>query len=60
MDFLALLTQLHLEECGQDLLEYALVMAAVLFAVVAGSNNVAGVISNAMTTVSTRIESTVS
>ena len=60
MEFLALLRELHWNEGGQDLLEYALVLAAVLLAVVAGSTNVAGVISNAIGTVSARIQSTVS
>jgi Flp pilus assembly pilin Flp len=60
MEFMAQLKALHLDECGQDLLEYALVLAAVLLAVVAGSTTLSGVIANAMGTVSTRIQSTVS
>jgi Flp pilus assembly pilin Flp len=50
---------LHQEESGQDLLEYALVLATVLVAIVAGSDAIANVISNALGTVSTRIQTVV-
>ena len=35
------LSRLHREESGQDMLEYAMVLAAVLAAVVTGSNSLA-------------------
>jgi pilus assembly protein Flp/PilA len=50
---------LHREESGQDLLEYALVLATVLVAVVAGSDAVATVIGNALATLSGKIRSVV-
>ena len=50
---------LYEEESGQDLLEYALVLATVLSAVVAGSNAVATMISSAFTTVMGKIQSVV-
>jgi Flp pilus assembly pilin Flp len=50
----------HREESGQDLLEYGLVLATVLVAVVVGSNDIAGVIASAITTLSGRILSIVS
>jgi len=50
---------LHREESGQDLLEYALVLAAVLAAVVAGSTNLANDIGTALTTINARIQAAV-
>ena len=50
---------LHREESGQDLLEYALVLAAVLVAVVAGSGSLATDISTALTTINARIQAAV-
>ena len=50
---------LHQDESGQDLLEYALVLATVLVAIVAGSNSVANVISSALSGLSSRITSVV-
>lgn len=43
------------EESGQDLLEYALVLLAVLVAVVAGSTNLAGVINTELSTIQAQI-----
>jgi len=60
VEFVKLLNNLHQEESGQDLLEYALVLAAVLLAVVAGSGTLSGTITNALRTINTRIQSTVS
>jgi hypothetical protein len=60
MEFVALLKGLHWNECGQDLLEYALVLAAVLLAVVAGSNNVATLLNNGMAAVQRKISNAVS
>jgi Flp pilus assembly pilin Flp len=53
------LSNLHREESGQDLLEYALVLATVLAAIVIGSNSVANVIGNALTTLGGRIQTIV-
>jgi len=55
MTFLHLISKFHQEESGQDLLEYALVLAAVLVAVVAGSGSLANTINTALTTLNTRI-----
>ncbi len=60
MTFLQFISDLHREESGQDLLEYALVLAAVLFAVVAGSGSLASDINQALSTVNARIQSDVS
>ena len=60
MKFVQFVKNLHREESGQDLLEYALVLAAVLVAVVAGSSNLATTISTAIGTLNTRIQSAVS
>src|ERR1041385_8237021 len=60
MRFVQFVSQFHREESGQDLLEYALVLAAVLLAAVAGSSPLSGTISNALSTINTRIQSTVS
>lgn len=51
--------RLHEQESGQDLLEYALVLATVLVAIVAGSDSVASVISNALTSVLGKVDNTV-
>ena len=59
MTFLQFISDLHREESGQDLLEYALVLAAVLFAVVAGSGSLATDINQALSTINTRIQSEV-
>jgi Flp pilus assembly pilin Flp len=57
MKFSQFIKNLHREESGQDLLEYALVLAAVLVAVVAGSNNLAGDITNAIIKLNSTITS---
>lgn len=59
MKLIHFVKSLHQEESGQDLLEYALVLAAVLLAVVTGSGSLANDISSALTTINTRIQSTV-
>jgi len=43
------------QESGQDLLEYALVLATVLAAVVFGSNSLAGALNTAFSNVNSRI-----
>jgi len=56
MRFTEFISRLHREECGQDLVEYALVLAAVATAVVAGSATLSTDIANAMTTLNTKIQ----
>jgi Flp pilus assembly pilin Flp len=56
MNFTQLFKNLHREESGQDLLEYALVLAAVLAAVVLGSGSLSNTISTALNTLNTRIQ----
>ena len=48
------------EEDGQDLIEYALVVALIAFAATAGMSSVAGKINNAFTTVGTTLTTYVS
>ena len=50
------ISKFHREESGQDLVEYALVLAAVATAVVAGSATLSTDIANAMTTLNTKIQ----
>lgn len=45
---LKILQKLHCDESGQDVLEYALVLAAIAVAAVLGSNTLAGTISSAI------------
>jgi Flp pilus assembly pilin Flp len=59
MTFKQFVTNLHREESGQDLLEYALVLAAVLTAVVAGSASLATDISSALTTINNKIQAAI-
>jgi pilus assembly protein Flp/PilA len=59
MKFLEFVKSLHREESGQDLLEYALVLAAVLVAVVAGSQSLASDIATALTTLNAKIQAAV-
>ena len=59
MKFLELFKGLHREESGQDLLEYALVLLAVLAAVVAGSQSLATDISTALTSINTKIQAAI-
>lgn len=59
MTFAQFVKNLHREESGQDLLEYALVLAAVLTAVVAGAANLAGDIAAALVTINAKIQTAV-
>lgn len=59
MKFSHFVKNLHQEESGQDLLEYALVLSAVLAAVVAGSSSLATDISTALTTINAKIQTTI-
>jgi len=56
MRFLQFVSQFHREESGQDMLEYALVLFAVLSAVIAGSNTLSTTISDALATIDTNIQ----
>jgi len=56
MTFTQFISKFHREESGQDLVEYALVLAAVATAVVAGSATLSADIANAMTTLNTKIQ----
>ena len=56
MNFVQFISKFHKEESGQDLVEYALVLAAVATAVVAGSTTLSTDIANAMTTLNTKIQ----
>ena len=56
MRFVELLKNFNREESGQDLVEYALVLAAVAFAVVAGSTSLASVITNALGSINGKIQ----
>jgi Flp pilus assembly pilin Flp len=55
MTFLQLISKFHKEESGQDMLEYALVLLAVLAAVVAGSTTLATTISTELTAINAKI-----
>ena len=55
MRFMQFLSQFHREESGQDMLEYALVLAAVLAAVVAGSGTLSTTIGDALAIINARI-----
>ncbi len=48
MRLLHLVSELHQEESGQDLLEYALVLLAIATAAVAGSSSLASTMSSAV------------
>jgi Flp pilus assembly pilin Flp len=56
MNFATLISSLHREESGQDLLEYALVLLAVLTAVIAGATTIADTIGAGITSIGTKIE----
>ena len=55
MRLFQMLKNFHNDESGQDLLEYALVLAAVAAAAVLGSNTLAGTITSAITKLNTII-----
>jgi pilus assembly protein Flp/PilA len=56
MTFTQLIGRFHRDESGQDLVEYALVLAAVATGVVAGSATLSTDLANAMTTLNTKIQ----
>jgi pilus assembly protein Flp/PilA len=47
------------DECGQDLVEYALIAALVAFAAIAGIGRVSSAVSSAFTTVGAKLTSSV-
>jgi Flp pilus assembly pilin Flp len=59
MNILKFITKLHREESGQDLLEYALVLLAVLTAVVASTTSLATTISDGLTTINGKIQAAI-
>lgn len=48
---------LHKDDSGQDLIEYALVAALIAFAAVTGMNSVASYINNAFSTIGSKLSS---
>lgn len=60
MRFLQTIQKLHRDESGQDVLEYALVLAAVALAAVTGSSSIASIIGSALTAISAKISSAIS
>jgi len=59
MMFTQFVNKLHREESGQDLIEYALVLLAVMLAVVAGTTSLSGTIATAMTTLNGKIQAAI-
>jgi Flp pilus assembly pilin Flp len=59
MKFRQFISKLHREDSGQDLLEYALVLLAVLGAVVTGSGTLAGDISTGLDAVNVKIQAAI-
>jgi pilus assembly protein Flp/PilA len=55
-----ILSRLHHDESGQDLIEYALVAALIAFAAVAGMNYVASSINNAFSTIGNKLNNAIS
>jgi pilus assembly protein Flp/PilA len=53
------LTSLHRDESGQDLIEYALLAALIALAAVVGMNTVASDINNAFSNIGSRISASV-
>jgi Flp pilus assembly pilin Flp len=56
MRFMQFVSQFHREESGQDMLEYALVLFAVLSAVIAGSTTLSTTITDALGTINGNIQ----
>jgi Flp pilus assembly pilin Flp len=59
MNFKQLISNLHREESGQDLLEYALVLLAVLLAVTASTTSLATTIKDGLTNISGKIQTAI-
>jgi len=56
MRFIQFVREFHREESGQDMLEYALVLFAVLSAVIAGSTTLSSTITDALNTINGNIQ----
>jgi pilus assembly protein Flp/PilA len=54
-----LLRTFHHDESGQDMVEYALVLAAIAAVAVVGSNSLAGTLNGAFSMINSRINSTI-
>jgi pilus assembly protein Flp/PilA len=54
-----LLKRFHQEEAGQDLVEYALVLAAIAVVAVAGSSSLAGTLNTALSSLNSKITSAI-
>ncbi len=59
-NILEIVSKLHRDECGQDLIEYALVAALIAFAAVAGMSYVATSINNAFSTIGNKLSNSIS
>lgn len=59
MRFTQFIKNLHREESGQDLVEYAVVLGAVAAAVVTGSSTLSSDLAGAMTTLNAKITSAI-
>ncbi len=55
MTFTQFISKFHQEESGQDMLEYAMVLLAVLAAVVAGTTTLSSTISTELTAINGKI-----
>lgn len=53
------LKNFHLDEAGQDLVEYALVLAAIAVVAVAGSGSLASTLNSAITTINAKISNAI-
>lgn len=60
MKLIQLVANFHKEESGQDLVEYALVLAAIVLAVVAANSGLSGTLSNAIVKLDSKISSAMS
>ncbi len=59
-DFAKILSGLHQDESGQDLIEYALIAALIAFAAIAGMNYVATEINNAFSKIGSKLSNAIS
>ena len=59
MTFRQFISNFHRDESGQDLLEYALVLLAVLAAVVTGSGSLATDIATGLTAINVKIQAAI-
>ena len=57
MTLRSLISNLHKDESGQDLIEYALICALIALGAVAGMSTVADYINNAFTSIGNRLSS---